>query len=107
MGSGRYSAKLSYKDWYEFSSAQRAHYNFLEWIASTLIFLLIAGIYFPIPSAVLGLAVLIGRLVYAVGYVIGGPKGRLIGVLINDLGILGAFVLSFISGVFWIVGKEI
>ena len=29
MGCGRYSAKLSYKQWYEFNNAQRAHYNFL------------------------------------------------------------------------------
>ena len=107
MGGGRYSAKLSYKDWYTFSSAQRAHYNFLEWIASTMIFLLIAGIYFPIPSAVLGLAVFLGRLLYAIGYAVGGPNGRLVGVLINDLAILGSFVLSFISSVFWIVGKQI
>jgi glutathione S-transferase len=107
MGGGRYSAKLSYKHWYEFSSAQRAHYNFLEWIASTLIFLLIAGVYFPIPSAVLGLAVFIGRLIYAIGYMMGGPKGRLIGVLINDLAILGAFVLAFISSVKFILGQQI
>jgi len=107
MGGGRYSAKLSYKDWYNFSSAQRAHYNFLEWIASTMVFLLIAGIYFPIPSAALGLAVFIGRLIYAIGYTVGGPQGRLIGVIINDLAIIGSFVLSFISSVYWIVGKEI
>lgn len=107
MGGGRYSAKLSYKDWYEFNSAQRAHYNFLEWIASTLIFLLIAGIYFPIPAAALGLGVFIGRLTYAIGYAVGGPNGRLIGVLINDLAIVGSFVLAFISSIFWIVGKSL
>lgn len=105
MGSGRYSHKLSYKQWYEFSSAQRAHYNFLEWIASTLALLLIAGVYFPIPSAALGLAVFLGRLIYAIGYANGGPQGRLIGVLINDLAFLGAFVLAFISSVYFIIGK--
>lgn len=107
MGGGRYSNKLSYKQWYEFSSAQRAHYNFLEWIASTLVFLLVAGIYFPIPAAALGLGVFIGRLTYAIGYAMGGPNGRLIGVLINDLAILGAFVLAFISSVKFIVGSQV
>lgn len=72
-----------------------------------MIFLLVAGIYFPIPSAILGLAVFIGRLTYAVGYTMGGPKGRLIGVLINDLAILGSFVLAFISSVMFITGKQV
>ena len=30
MGCGRFSEKLSYKDWYEFNLAQRVHYNYLE-----------------------------------------------------------------------------
>ena len=105
MGSGRYSQKLTYKQWYEFNSAQRAHYNFVEWIASTLALLLIAGVYFPIPSAALGLAIFIGRLIYAIGYLTGGPQGRLIGVLINDFAFLGSFVLGFISSIYFIVGK--
>jgi glutathione S-transferase len=107
MGNGRYSQKLSYKDWYEFNSAQRAHYNFLEWIASTLIFIIIAGVYFPIPAAVLGLVVFIARLIYAIGYAKGGPTGRSIGAIANDLAILGLFVLSVISSIFFIVGKDI
>ncbi len=107
MGGGRYTQKLSYKEWYEFSSAQRAHYNFVEWIASTLVLILISGVYFPIPAASLGLAVFIARLLYAIGYAVGGPNGRLIGVLINDLAILGVFVLGFISSIYFIVGKDI
>jgi len=30
MGSGRYSDKLSWKDWYYFNLAQRCHMNYLE-----------------------------------------------------------------------------
>jgi hypothetical protein len=37
---------------------------------------MISGIYFPIPSAVLGLVVFIARLIYTIGYVWGGPNGR-------------------------------
>jgi len=106
MGGGLYSQKLSYKQWYELNSAQRAHYNFVEWIASTLVLLLIAGVYFPIPSAALGLAVFLARILYAIGYYVGGPQGRLIGVLINDLAFLGSFVLAFISSVYFILGKS-
>ena len=29
MGSGLYSQKLSYKEWYDFNNAQRAHYNYV------------------------------------------------------------------------------
>ena len=105
MGNGRYSQKLSYKQWYEFNSAQRAHYNFVEWIASTIALILIGGVYFPIVSAALGLAVFLGRLIYAIGYAVGGPNGRLIGVLINDLAFLGTFVLAFISSIYFILGK--
>jgi glutathione S-transferase len=107
MGNGRYAAKLSYKEWYEFNSAQRAHYNFVEWIASTIVLILIAGLYFPIPGAALGLAYFIGRLVYSIGYVFKGPQGRVIGVLINDLAFLALFVLSFISSIYCITGRNL
>jgi hypothetical protein len=36
----------------------------------------------------LGLSILIGRLFYAIGYLMGGPQGRLIGVIINDVAIV-------------------
>ena len=104
MGMGRYSDKLTYKEWYEFGNAQRAHYNFLEMAPSTFLWLMIAGIYFPIPSAALGLGVIIFRLFYAIGYTLYGAKGRSIGALGNDLCILGLFALSFASSVRFILG---
>ena len=107
MGSGKYSQKLSYKDWYEFNSAQRAHYNFVEWIASTLLLIIVAGVYFPIPAAVLGLVIFIARLIYSLGYAMGGPKGRTIGALLNDIAFLGVLVLSFISSIYFIIGKDV
>jgi len=30
MGSGVYSMKLSYKDWYDFNNGQRVHLNYVE-----------------------------------------------------------------------------
>ncbi len=102
MGSGLYSRNLTYEQWYNFNSAQRAHQNFLEWIASCLVFLLIAGIYFPIPAAAIGLGIIVCRMIYAIGYFIGGPKGRLIGVIGNDLLVIAEFVLAFISSVYFI-----
>jgi len=61
--------------------------------------LLIAGLQFPVTSAILGFAVIIGRFMYAYGYTSGGPSGRSIGVLVNDLAVLALFVLSMIVGV--------
>lgn len=67
--------------------------------------LFIAGIYFPIVTAILGALAFVGRLFYAIGYANGGPQGRLIGALIGDLVILGLFGLSAASSVFFILGK--
>ena len=104
-GNGVYSRNLSYEQWYKFNNAQRAHMNYVEWIACSLVLLLVAGLQFPITSASLGLAVIIGRFLYAYGYTSGGPSGRSIGVLINDLAVLALFILSIIAGVNFIQGN--
>ena len=67
----------------------------------------IAGVYFPVPSAALGLAIFIARIIYTAGYVTGGPKGRTIGALTNDLAFLGVGVLAIISSIYYILGKDI
>jgi len=36
MGSGLYASKLDEEDWVTFNNAQRAHYNYLEGVASIL-----------------------------------------------------------------------
>lgn len=80
--------------------------NFVEFAPSTFVMLLIAGIYFPVPTAIMGLIHIIGRLVYSIGYTNNGPKGRLIGVLLNDLTILGFLGLGIASGVMMIQQKQ-
>jgi uncharacterized membrane protein YecN with MAPEG domain len=105
MGSGFYSQRLSYKEWYEFNNAQRSHYNFLEFAPTTFVWLFVAGVYFPIASAVLGVVVLISRFLYAVGYSKNGPKGRIAGVLGNDLALLGLLGLSLASGIMFVLGR--
>lgn len=68
--------------------------------------LFIAGIYFPVTAAVLGLVKIIARLVYSIGYVNGGPKGRLVGALSGDLMLAGLLALSLASGIMMIQGKD-
>ena len=48
----------------------------------------------------------ISRAIYAIGYGAGGPNGRLVGALLNDLAMLALFVLSVISSIFFILDKE-
>jgi hypothetical protein len=71
-----------------------------------LVFVLIGGLYFPIPSAAIGLGITISRFVYAWGYTSGGPSGRSVGVLFNDLLALAQFILAMISGSYFVQGKS-
>ena len=96
MGNGRYSADLSYDQWFLFNNAQRAHYNFLEQLTPTLVWLLISIFYQPLAAAILGFVVVLGRIFYAVGY-FKTPNLRSVGALLVDLGFLGLFVLSLVS----------
>lgn len=105
-GNGFYSKNLTYEQWYNFNNGQRAHMNYVEWIASCLVFLLIAGLYFPIPAAAIGLGVIVSRIIYACGYTSNGPTGRLIGALGNDILVLALFVLAVISSIFFIKGDS-
>lgn len=68
-GSGFYSQKLGYKEWFEFNNSQRVHLHFVEWIATYLFLLGAAGVYYPITSASIGLAIFLDRIAYGVGYV--------------------------------------
>ena len=65
--------------------------------------LVCAGAYFPITSASNGLAIFIVRIFYAIGYVVQGPKGRVIPFIINVIltSILG--IVALLSGIQHIV----
>lgn len=97
MGNGWYGRKLSYTAWWSFNNAQRAHYNFVETIASTTLLLIVGGLYQPIPAAIVGGIVLLGRLIFAIGYAYGGPKKRHFGGILIDLSYLALLVLSCMS----------
>jgi len=79
----------------------------VEWIASLLALIAIAGVYFPIPSAVLGLVIFLARIIYTLGYLAGGPRGRIFGALGNHFAFLGVAVLAIVSSIFFIVGRDI
>jgi len=98
MGNGRYSEKLSYKDWLEFNSAQRAHYNFVEQVGIVIPMTLLAGLSAPYLASAAGFAYAIGRFMYSYGYINKGPKGRELGAVIANGSFLALSGLSFFTG---------
>jgi glutathione S-transferase len=94
MGDGRFSQKLSFDDWRTFANYQRAHYNYLEQVASILIFLLVSGLSYPRVSAALGLAWIVGRAIYAEGYIRNGASGRRYGGILIAISQLGLFLMA-------------
>ncbi|CAG9311651.1 unnamed protein product [Blepharisma stoltei] len=102
MGNGRFSEKLSFADWYYFNNAQRVHYNFLEGIHIPLVCIPIGGVELEYYTIGLAAAYIAGRAIYAIGYTRVGSKGRLIGVGILDLALIGLVVIAFISSIFMV-----
>ncbi|KAK5174594.1 uncharacterized protein LTR77_001675 [Saxophila tyrrhenica] len=79
---------------YLFNTAQRAHGNYMEHHAATVIAMLVAGVQYPIASSVMGVGWVLSRVVYAVGYTRKDKtdgSGRLIGsgFWLFELGLYG------------------
>ena len=99
MGSGRYSEKLSYKDWYNFNNGQRMHYHYVEAVTSVVCWLLIAGILYPWVAVAFGALNVVGRIAFNVGYQRKGPKGRAIGFLLHMASATVLFTFSLVSAI--------
>ena len=95
-GSGIYSRKLSYKDWFEFNLAQRAHLNFVEQVFFVCFLILVSGVKYPIYATGAGALYAVGRLLYAIGYS-SKVEGRLIGFLVVSISLLGLFGMSIMT----------
>ena len=102
MGQGRFSDKLSERDWLELNNAQRAHYNNLEHLPIALSLLCISGLVYPRVAIVGGALFIAGRAGYGAGYRAKGPTGRYPWVLLVDLGLLALFGGSVAAA--WSVG---
>jgi hypothetical protein len=87
-GNGRFSDKLSYKDWFKFNNAQRVHLNYFEFMAITLVALFMAGIFQPLWAASIGIMGIFGRELYGIAYGrMNNPNGRLIGAMVHEAGV--------------------
>ncbi|KAG8952615.1 hypothetical protein FRC04_003976 [Tulasnella sp. 424] len=108
VGAKRKAAKIPYPQMYAdkaqqeaskealaFNCAQRAHGNTQEYLPTTLFALLFTGLRYPTFAAAAGAGVTVGRILYTIGYIRGGPQGRYgSGGAIALLGSLGLFVGS-------------
>lgn len=99
MGSGKYSEKLPYKDWFELNNAMRTHQQYVEQVGILLPFMLMSGLSAPKATAALGMTYFIGRLLYTTGYISkAGPSGRETGAIMSSVAFMGIGVLSLYSG---------
>ncbi|EME38981.1 hypothetical protein DOTSEDRAFT_92243 [Dothistroma septosporum NZE10] len=81
---------------YKFNCAQRAHGNLLENMPQTIAMLLFAGLFYPTATPVLGATWVVGRVLYAYGYITSkeNGKGRSLGAVfwLGQLGLMGLCV---------------
>jgi len=105
QGNGRYSQKLTYKEWFDFNNAQRVHQNFVENVGIIIPATLIAGLRFPQTAAIAGGVHFLGRFLYALGYTAesGGDKREAGAVMSHSTTILN-LVLAVITSVKLIKG---
>ena len=100
-GNGVYGDKLTYKDWFEFSIAQRAHKNFLEQVTIVVFSILAAGVTLPYVAVAVGALYFIGRLIFAIGYIRrsseGTSKGRVLGTIICIVSVFVLLALALYS----------
>ncbi|KAJ2017378.1 hypothetical protein GGI01_003008 [Coemansia sp. RSA 376] len=94
-GGGRFSDKLSDKEWIEFNNIKRVSDNYSESVGMVLTMLLCAGLFQPILAASFGGTFILGKIIYGYGYKAWGPKGRMFGAPISALSF---FALTIIAG---------
>ncbi|XP_074689010.1 glutathione S-transferase 3, mitochondrial [Strix aluco] len=87
-----------------FNCIQRAHQNTLEVYPAFLFFLATGGIYHPRAATGLGMAWILGRILYAYGYYTGDPKNRRRGTIgsVALIGLVGTGVCSACQHLGWL-----
>ena len=95
-GSGVYSQKLPYADWFKINCGQRVQLNFLEQLPIIMITILVAGLKYKFYTFVLSVTYCVARLMYGFGYMI-APSKRVAGALLQDVVMLGLIGLAYHS----------
>lgn len=82
----------------EFDCVQRSHQNYLEVFPWVMTSMLVCGLQYPLLSSSLGLAWIVGRVIYFIGYTSRlGPNGRLTGALLAHCGDWPLLGLVFVT----------
>ncbi|PVG03508.1 membrane-associated proteins in eicosanoid and glutathione metabolism [Serendipita vermifera] len=81
----------------KFNCAQRAHANMLENLPMFLMTIAWTGLRFPLTSAALGGGWILGRVVYAWGYVSDNPTNRVTGFNVSNVSFLVMLAMGFYS----------
>ncbi|KAI5856641.1 membrane-associated proteins in eicosanoid and glutathione metabolism [Durotheca rogersii] len=84
---------------YAFNCAQRAHANYTDNLAPFLGGLLVSGLSYPVSSAALGAAWVVGRIWYAAGYAAAGPQGRVKGFFLSTIADAALKIMAVVAGV--------
>ena len=67
-GQGKIGRSLDYGSWFQFNRLHRGYLNYTEQLIFTIFTIIVGGIARPRWAAWSGLAILVGRLVYFIGY---------------------------------------
>ena len=100
-GCGRFSSKLSYKAWFKFNCAQRAHLNQLEYLVPVCSMVFATSFNCPMLAAIIGMIMFYSRYLYANGYSRIGPKWRVFGALIFLMAMFACFIMFVYSCIMW------
>ncbi len=95
-GEGRYSDKLSYKDWVNFNQRMRVHQNFVEMLPLILTFLVLGGLVLPKVAMYIGFINAAARIVYTISYVQCGANSRVVGAIAGSLPLYGLGIATLI-----------
>ena len=82
------------------NNGQRVQMHFLDNITFNLISIAFIGFRFQWIALGLGSAIILGRLLFSVGYVMKGPRGRMVGALLTQLSILASYIACIVTCVF-------
>ena len=102
QGTGWYSRKLPLDKWVAFMSSQRVLMNYVEWMPLIAFFTLICGWLFPLVGIVTSWAIVLGRIMYVIGY-LKAPHLRGPGFILQFLAIFINVILSFTTAIMCIV----
>ena len=98
-GNGRFAKKLPYADWFRMNNGQRCQVNFLEHITFAILGPVVGGFAYAWWGLGCAILIFVGRLIFTIGYSIGGPGWRIPGALLMDLGLFASFILLMIASI--------